>query len=503
MRFSGTWDALALEDSPNLQQKDPVVYAVKKRALDREKMEEQQRLTWRRNRRILQHQNLARRKAERETVENYTQTPYRAKVGLKHGIDVMSGRFGELDMKMERAKEVKADDVLGRFAEFMRRNMLRVSDMISHVDSSCDGVVDLEELKEAVKMVHLDLTDTEVEILFDFLDESGDGTIDAAELESAMRDHRRGHYERKSLLKYIKGNILSRQEPSMRSEKVIDGRLLSPSTLKRQINSIPQLGQHLIHKQWELDEGVGLPTSFGPSLTRGNSFISSMGSVLNPPMIPPDSAVKQQANAALHKANIADRALEQNYASTLIKRRSELRQVVSRRKARRELLQSRSGQRAEDDMQKAEEFYKDVWGEIEICVMSATNIQMADANGSDGICKLHFGDRPVRETSVAWCTLNPIWNETFKYTLKDPTDLTGKIKVELYDQDPADQEFLGETSVLVSQLVPNRLVDIATDLEKASTGSMRLSVVFTPKETLIERKAEWFRNEKKKLAAKA
>ena len=209
MRFSGTWDALALEDSPNLQQKDPVVYAVKKRALDREKMEEQQRLTWRRNRRILQHQNLARRKAERETVENYTQTPYRAKVGLKHGIDVMSGRFGELDMKMERAKEVKADDVLGRFAEFMRRNMLRVSDMISHVDSSCDGVVDLEELKEAVKMVHLDLTDTEVEILFDFLDESGDGTIDAAELESAMRDHRRVHYERKSLLKYIKGNILS------------------------------------------------------------------------------------------------------------------------------------------------------------------------------------------------------------------------------------------------------------------------------------------------------
>ena len=41
----------------------------------------------------------------------------------------------------------KADQVLGRFAEFMRQKMLRVSDMISNVDTSCDGVVDLEELK--------------------------------------------------------------------------------------------------------------------------------------------------------------------------------------------------------------------------------------------------------------------------------------------------------------------------------------------------------------------
>ena len=105
--------------------------------------------------------------------------------------------------------------------------------------------------------------------LFDFLDESGDGTIDAQELEAAMRDHRRIHYERKSLLKLIKGNILTRQTPSMNSDKVIDGRLLSPSTLKRQINSIPQLGQHLIHKQFEADGGSSLH-DFSPTLTRGN-----------------------------------------------------------------------------------------------------------------------------------------------------------------------------------------------------------------------------------------
>ena len=145
-----------------------------------------------------------------------------------------------------------------------------------------------------------------------------------------------------------------------------------------------------------------------------------------------------------------------------------------------------------------------MYGEIELIVISATNIQMADANGSDGICKLHFGNRPVLETSVAWCTLNPIWNETFHYTLHSSKELKHeKIKVELYDQDPADQEFLGETSILVSQLIPNRRMEIATELDKASTGSMRLSVVFTPVETLIERKAEWFKQEKKKLASLA
>ena len=157
MKWSnGSWDAFAMEDSPNLEQKDETVFRVRQQALHREHNQQQDTLAWHKNRRILQHQNMARRKAERETVENYTQTPYRAKVGLKHGIDVMSTRFNELDAKMTRAKSVKADQVLGRFAEFMRQKMLRVSDMISNVDTSCDGVVDLEELKVSESWLSVD-----------------------------------------------------------------------------------------------------------------------------------------------------------------------------------------------------------------------------------------------------------------------------------------------------------------------------------------------------------
>jgi hypothetical protein len=74
----------------------------------------------------------------------------------------MTTRFEEIDGKMKRAVAVRADQVLGKFANFMRENMLRVSDLIAKVDTSCDGVVDIEEMAAAIKMVHLDLSDEEV-----------------------------------------------------------------------------------------------------------------------------------------------------------------------------------------------------------------------------------------------------------------------------------------------------------------------------------------------------
>ena len=74
--------------------------------------------------------------------------------------------------------------------------------------------------------------------------------------------------------------------------------------------------------------------------------------------------------------------------------------------------------------------------------------------------------------------------------------------MELYDQDPHCQEFLGETYVRVSALEPLRNVEIAVELQKASTGSMFMSVMFVPVEILIERKAEEFAAAKNKLAGK-
>jgi len=163
------------------------------------------------------------------------------------------------------------------------------------------------------------------------------------------------------------------------------------------------------------------------------------------PIVKEPTAVQQQADAAILQGNINDRAIEQNYANRLVSRRAQQRSTVARRRAKRELLETRSGQRAEDSMQKAQAFYEGRFGEVSITIKEARNIEMADANGTDGVCKVHF-DGEVRETSVQWNTLNPIWNESFTFVLDEEEDLREAIKVELYDQDPHEQEFLGEVS---------------------------------------------------------
>ena len=198
MKFgSGGWNQFTLDDSPSLPLLDPLSADLRSKSVAAEARAEATRMAWHLNRRAAQFQALARRKAERETVENYTQTPFRAAQGLVFGVDVMTSRFDALNRKMRDATRVKADRVLDKFARFMRANMMRVADLIDKVDTSCDGVVDLGELAAAVKMVRLDMAEDELKVLFEFLDASGDGTIDAAELEGAMRDYRRLMFERK------------------------------------------------------------------------------------------------------------------------------------------------------------------------------------------------------------------------------------------------------------------------------------------------------------------
>jgi len=197
---------------------------------------------------------------------------------------------------------------------------------------------------------------------------------------------------------------------------------------KHQINSVPQLGQHLINAQLESDYGyrpISPPMVSQDSLT--NSLMSA--SLKSHETIElPASAVKQQADAAIHHGNVTDRQLEQEHASQIIARREKIRKAVFQRKAKRELLETRSGQRPEDAMQKATAFYEGIYGEVSITIKEARNIEMADANGTDPFCRLHF-DGEVKETSVQWNTLNPIWNETFTFKLDSEEDLSDTIKV--------------------------------------------------------------------------
>jgi hypothetical protein len=119
-------------------------------SVQREKAQERERKELLMMKREAQKQTLARRKCERETVENYTQTPYRAKLGLTNGLDVMSTRYNELEREMEGARDVSADLVLDKVAASLRSNMIRPADLFDKVDADCDGCIDEKELREGM-----------------------------------------------------------------------------------------------------------------------------------------------------------------------------------------------------------------------------------------------------------------------------------------------------------------------------------------------------------------
>ena len=284
--------------------------------------------------------------------------------------------------------------------------------------------------------------------------------------------------------------------------------------------SLPQLGQHLIHKSLSFsmtDPGMtGMTSSSAassmttsscfsnpPRLLHSTSFTDSLmaqSMKSHDPFTVLPSGVRQQADLAVRRGAVKDRELEQEHSKGLVGRRERQKDAVGRSRARRELLEARAGQRAENAHAMAVKFYEGVHGEVSLTVGRATDVEMADANGSDPVCKIHFQDRPVVETTVKWNTLNPVWNEKFTYTFTSPDDLKSEIKVEVYDQDPSDQEYLGETTVHLSTLTPRREQEIVADLQKASTGTIHLTVVVTPVSVMIERKEEELKAEKDRLA---
>jgi len=78
----------------------------------------------------------------------------------------------------------------------MRQMQLRCVDLFNLVDQSGDGVIDRDELAEALAMVGLKMNADEIDTLFQFLDTSGDGTIESLELEAAIRAYRRFNWEK-------------------------------------------------------------------------------------------------------------------------------------------------------------------------------------------------------------------------------------------------------------------------------------------------------------------
>ena len=110
---------------------------------------------------------LHRRRAERETVENYLQSPYSVSQGIPAvGVNVAEDRMAHLRERYQRAQRFGAVEALGKFEAHMRQNQLRVSDLFAVVDVDGSGVIDRAELLAACQAVKLNLSTHHLEALF-------------------------------------------------------------------------------------------------------------------------------------------------------------------------------------------------------------------------------------------------------------------------------------------------------------------------------------------------
>ena len=103
----------------------------------------------------------------------------------------------KLELDLKRAEESGAHIAMGAFAEYMRVHACRVIDVFRMIDSSGDGVCDLDELCQMITVVGLKMEKEDMKKLMNHLDDDNSGTLDAEELNRAVRDFRRAKWGRR------------------------------------------------------------------------------------------------------------------------------------------------------------------------------------------------------------------------------------------------------------------------------------------------------------------
>ena len=80
------------------------------------------------------------------------------------------------------------DAVSKKARDFLKKNMQKAINLFRQMDTSGDGLVDEDELREGLKILGLDLTEEEFQGLWMGLDADGSGACDLKEIEAALRD---------------------------------------------------------------------------------------------------------------------------------------------------------------------------------------------------------------------------------------------------------------------------------------------------------------------------
>ncbi|XP_056876215.1 multiple C2 and transmembrane domain-containing protein 2-like isoform X1 [Takifugu flavidus] len=112
---------------------------------------------------------------------------------------------------------------------------------------------------------------------------------------------------------------------------------------------------------------------------------------------------------------------------------------------------------------------------LTINLKEGRNLVIRDRCGtSDPFVKFKMEGKTFYKSKVVYKDLNPTWNETFSLPLKD---LNQKMYIKVYDRDLTTDDFMGSASVTLSDLVMDKVNELALPLDDPNSLEEDMGVV--------------------------
>lgn len=93
---------------------------------------------------------------------------------------------------------------------------------------------------------------------------------------------------------------------------------------------------------------------------------------------------------------------------------------------------------------------------------------------SDPYVKFKLDGKTLYKSKVVYKNLNPIWNESFSYPIRD---LQQKLDIKVYDRDLTTDDFMGSSSVVLSDLELEKTVEMVLPLDDPNSLEEHMGVI--------------------------
>lgn len=88
---------------------------------------------------------------------------------------------------MSTATEADADEILRQLTVLLKKKRMRASDLFKKIDASGDGSLEGHELREGLKMLGMEVSDDEFNIVMKKIDKDGGGDVSLKEFDRALK----------------------------------------------------------------------------------------------------------------------------------------------------------------------------------------------------------------------------------------------------------------------------------------------------------------------------